>query len=123
MPNRAQRRKAKKQQHYNLPKSQEKLLAGFYKNGITEEDLKENWHLGHDAGRETAIKTCYAAVCLAAKEAFGFGPQRAYKLLCTMDKHVLETLSSVEAIDRVFEEMGITIRFREPFDRIERTGE
>ena len=120
MANRAQRRKAKKQQHTSLPKSQEKLLAGLYKNGITEENLKEEWHKGHDAGRDAAIRTCYAAVCLAAKEAFGFGSRRAYKLLCTMDKHVCETLSSLEAIDKVFDEMGITIRFHnDPFDRIE----
>ena len=117
MANRAQRRK--RPQPASLPKSQEVMLQRLMKNGITVKDLENEWHKGHDAGRETAIKTCYAAVCLAAKEAFDFDPQSAYKLLCVMDDHVCNTLSSIEAIDKVLDEMGINIRFREPFDRIE----
>lgn len=117
MPNRAQRRK--KQQPASLPKSQEVMLQRLMKNGITINDLEKEYYKGFDAGRDSAIKTCYAAVCLAARDELGFGSKRAYRLLCTMDKHVCETLSSAEAIDRVLDEMGITIRFREPFDRIE----
>jgi len=117
MANRADRRK--KKQPVSLPKSQEVMLRKFCQNGITPKDLENEWHKGHDAGRDSAIKTCYAAVCLAARDELGFGSKRAYRLLCAMDKHVCETLSSVEAIDKVFDEMGITIRFREPFDRIE----
>ena len=118
MANRAQRRK--KPQQVSLPKSQEVMLQKMCRNGITVKDLEAEWHKGHEAGRVSAIKTCYAAVCLAAKEAMGFGPKRAYKLLCTMDKHVCESLSSMEAINKVLDEMGITISFRnDPFDRIE----
>ena len=117
MPNRKERRK--KPQPVSLPKSQEVMLKRMYQNGITLKDLEKEWHKGFDAGRDSSIKTCYAAVCLAAKETLGFGSKRAFKLLCNMDKHVCETLSSAEAIDRVLDEMGITIRFREPFDRVE----
>ena len=117
MANRAQRRK--KPQAASLPKSQEKLLLGMYKNGITAKDLEKEWYKGHEAGRDSAIKTCYAAVCLAARDELGFGAKRAYRLLCSMDHHVCETLSSEEAIDKVLDEMGITIRFHDPFDRIE----
>lgn len=117
MPNRAQRRK--KPQAVSLPKSQEVMLQRMCQNGITPKDLENEYYKGMNAGRETAIKTCYAAVCLAAKEAFGFGTQRGYKLLYAMDKHVCETLSSMEAIDKVFDEMHIAIRFHDPLERIE----
>lgn len=117
MANRAERRK--KPQPVSLPKSQEVMLRRMCQNGITPKDLETEWHKGHDAGRETAIKTCYAAVCLAARDALGLDKKAAYKLLCTMDEHVCETLSSVEAIDKVLDEMGIVIRFRDPFDRVE----
>ena len=117
MANRAQRRK--KPQPVSMPKSQELLIKRFEKNGITMKDLEREYYKGVDAGRDSSIKTCYAAVCLAAKECLGFGAKRAYKLLCTMDRHVCETLSSAEAIDKVLDEMGITIRFRDPFDRVE----
>jgi len=117
MANRAERRK--KPQPVSLPKSQEVMLRRMCQNGITIKDLEKEWHKGFDAGRDSAIKTCYAAVCLAARDELGFGSKRAFRLLCTMDQHVCETLSSAEAIDRVLEEMKITIRFHEPFDRIE----
>ena len=117
MANRADRRR--KQQPSRLPTSQEKLIRRFEQNGITMKDLEKEYYKGLEAGRDSAIKTCYAAVCLAARDELGFGAKRAYRLLCTMDRHVCDTLSSVEAIDRVLSEMGITIRFHEPFDRIE----
>lgn len=120
MANRKDRRK--RPQPVSLPKSQEMLLARFAKNGITVKDLEKNYYLGFDAGRDTATRTCYAAVCLAARDLLGFGSQRAYKLLCKMDEHVCNTLSSKEAIDKVFEEMGITISFHgDPFSHVERT--
>lgn len=117
MANRAERRK--KPQPVSLPLSQAKLLQRMYKNGITDKHLEENYYKGMDAGREEAIMTCYAAVCSAARDLLGLDKQTVYDLLCKMDEHVCETMSSREAIDKVFDEMGITIRFREPFDRIE----
>lgn len=117
MANRAQRRK--KPQPISLPMSQAKLLQGLYKNGITDKELKEEWHKGSDAGRDFAIKTCYAAVCKAAKDVCYGTPEEIFEFLQAMDYHVCNTLSSKEAIDSVLEEMGITIRFSEPFDRIE----
>ena len=117
MANRKDRRR--KPQPVSMPKSQEVLIKRFEKNGITMKDLEKEYYKGLDAGRDSAIKTCYAAVCLAARDLLKFGSKRAYKLLCAMDNHVCETLSSMEAIDKVFDEMGITIRFHEPFDRIE----
>lgn len=117
MANRAQRRK--KPQVASLPKSQEMMIRKMCQNGITPKDLEKEFYKGVEAGRDSAIKTCYAAVCLAARDELGFGAKRAYRLLYAMDNHVCETLSSAEAIDKVLEEMGITIRFHEPFDRVQ----
>lgn len=117
MANRADRRK--KPQPVSLPKSQEKLLQRWYKNGITEKDVEKAHYEGIEVGRDSAIRTCYAAVCLAARDALGLDKKTAYKLLCAMDDHVCNTLSSLEAIDKVFEEMDIEIRFHgDPFNRV-----
>jgi hypothetical protein len=119
MANRKDRRK--RPQPVSLPKSQELLLKRFAQNGITVKDLEKNYYLGFDAGRDAATRTCYAAVCLAARDLLKFGPKRAHALLCKMDEHVCDTLSSKEAIDKVFEEMGITIHFYgDPFSHVER---
>lgn len=118
MANRKDRRK--KPQQVSLPKSQEAMLSRMCKNGITPKDLEKEYYKGFDVGRDSAIRTCYAAVCLAARDLLGFGSKRAYKLLLAMDNHVCETLSSMEAIDKVFDEMGITIRFHgDPFTHVE----
>ena len=118
MANRADRRR--KQQPVRLSMSQEKLIRKFEQNGITMKDLEKEYYKGFDAGRDSATRTCYAAVCLAARDLLGFGSKRAYKLLCAMDMHVCDTLSSVEAINKVLDEMGITIRFHgDPFSHVE----
>lgn len=103
----------------SLPKSQEKLIAGMYKNGITDKDLKAEWYKGLEAGRAEGIYSCYAAAILAAKDEFGFGKKRLMRLIRKLDEHVCNTLSSKEAIDTVLHETGIRITFADPFGHVE----
>lgn len=85
--------------------------------------IKENYHLGIEAGKAQAIKTCYAAMCMAARDVYGFGKQRVCKMLREMDKRVVETLASDEAVDEVFEQLGLRITFSDPFSNIEEVEE
>jgi hypothetical protein len=117
--NRKQRRAAARQQTVSLPKSQEKLIAGMYKNGITDKDLKAEWYKGVEAGRAEGIYSCYAATILAAKDEFKFGKKRLMRLIRRLDQHVCDTLSSKEAIDNVYEKTGIRITFANPFGYVE----
>lgn len=119
MTNRAKRRR--KPQRVNLPMSQQKLVAGMYKNGITEKDLQAEFYKGVEAGRKSTIKIVYAAAILAAKSEFKFGKDRAWRLIKALDYHVLNTLSSEEIIDRVMTEMGISLNFADPFETVEKT--
>lgn len=122
MPNRKHRRQQAKASPSWLPKSQSEILHKLVKNGITPEDLEANYKKGFEAGFQAAgkpmVKTCYAAACLAAKEEFGFGKQRILRLVTALDRHVLDTMSSIDIIDDVWRECGIHIDFNEPFDRI-----
>ena len=92
-------------------------------NGITPEDLEKNYDLGYSKGfsdaSTPAVKGCYAAVCLALKELHGFGRDECKAVLEAMDQHILMSLSSMEAIDEVWEELGLRIEFEEAFDRIQ----
>lgn len=119
--NRQQRRAAARRQTVSLPKSQEKLVAGMYKNGITDKDLKAEWYKGLEAGRAEGIYSCYAAAILAAKDEFKFGKKRLMRLIRRLDQHVCDTLSSKEAIDNVYEKTGIHITFENPFGYVEET--
>lgn len=120
--NRKQRRAQAKANPAWMPKSQSERLHRMMKNGITLDDLEAEYKKGFDAGFKASgqpmIKTCYAAACLAAKNEFGFGKQRILRLIQAVDRYVLDSMSSYDAIEDVWKECGIRIDFREPFDRI-----
>lgn len=92
-------------------------------NGITLEDLKDNYGKGYRDGFNEAaapvLRTCYAAMCLALNELYGFGHKRCADALKCVDKHVTETLASQEAIDEVFKRVGLKIEFNDPFERVQ----
>ncbi len=116
--NRKDRRRAAKNQRINLPMSQQKLVAGMYKNGITTEHLKQEFEKSANAGRCATIKICYAAAILAAKEEYGFGKHRLWRLIKAIDDKVCNALASEEAIDLVLEETGIRLNFTDPFETV-----
>lgn len=85
--------------------------------------IKENYRLGLETGKAQAIKTCYAAMCSAAQDALGFDAQQVRDFLHAMDERAAETISSDEAVDEVFEQLGLRITFSHPFGYIEETDQ
>lgn len=81
--------------------------------------IKENYYRGIEAGKGQAIKTCYAATCKAVRDVYGCETEQVRDFLRVMDKHVVGTLASEEAIDEVFEQIGLRITFSDPFSNIE----
>ncbi len=102
----------------------EQRSAAWSKNGITTQDLLEEYNKGYADGRKDGIdqvgQTIYAAFCLALKELHGFGKKRCEELLRAVDEKVMYTLTSNEAIQQVWDEMGLRLNFAEPFDHIEK---
>jgi hypothetical protein len=101
----------------------EEKLASLIQNGITLEDLKDEWHRGFTAGFEQGtpgtFKTCYAAVVLALHELHGFGQERCYAVLRRMDELILDYFTSQEIIDDVYKKIGLEMNFKEGVDRIQ----
>ncbi len=93
------------------------IVQRIQRNGITMDDLKENYDIGYKAGFENAtgpvIKTCYAAICLALHELYGFGVERCRDVLNLVDQKILYSLTSAEAIEEVWEKIGLQIDFNE----------
>lgn len=126
--NREQRRAQKKSQRgqpsYHRMNKEQRIEA-LIKNGITLEDLERNYTEGYNAGFSEAcpgtFKTIYAAVCLALHEKHGFGKKRCAEVLREVDKYVMESLTSAEAIDAVYRRMGLELVFDDPIDRINET--
>ena len=138
MSNRAQRRAdARQEQKENA----ELRMSGYFKaktkieavkqkkmdelqrNGITLADLQANYDKGfHDGFKKAAepiVRGCYAGVCLALNDLYGFGHKRCADVLNALDQHITMTLSSVEAIDEVWNRMGLKLDFKDPFERIQ----
>lgn len=64
---------------------------------------------GYMEAATPTYKICYAASLLALNKHFGFGKNRGIKFIRAMDEEVINTLSSMEAVDEVFERMGIEL--------------
>jgi hypothetical protein len=97
----------------------EQRKAALVKNGITPEDLEQEWHTGYGAGVDATLKTVYAGVCLALHDLYGFGLKRCKDVLRATENHVLQSLTSEEAIEEVFQKIGLRLAFDQPFDRIQ----
>lgn len=123
--NRQQRRaKAKATPAYRRGMTYDEKVKALYKNGITADDLEEEFARGYKAGFREAgspvIKMAYAAACLILKEQCGFGQKRIERFLKALDDKILYTLTTDEIIDEVFEKTGLKINFTEAFDRVEK---
>ena len=101
--------------------------AELIKNGITSSDLQKAYEDGFEKGyRESAfplVKTLYACVCLTCHDLYGFGARRCIRLLKALDANIANQLTSIEAVDEVFEKLHLKLNFDEPFDRLEETNE
>lgn len=101
----------------------QKLIDRLMQNGITPEDLKNEYDKGYTEGfkaaAEPVIRSCFAATCLALNDLHKFGASRCAAVLNLVDRHMTETLTSVEIIDDVYDRMKLRLDFKEPFDRVQ----
>lgn len=120
--NRRERRAANKALPAWQRQSKEQKMAALVKNGITPEyvdkECAKHFDAGYRKGAEHTLKMVYAAVCLAANDRFGFGRRRCRDLLLAIDNHVLMSLTSEEAMDEVYERMGLRIAAVDEMERI-----
>ena len=121
--NRGQRRALRKQQPRAIRgKTQNQILTELTRNGITPENLEKSFKEGFEAGFNAAspeiTKTAYAAVVLALREE-GFGQTRCKRVLTRMNDLILHTLYSIEAIDKVYEEIGLVLHLEDPLEPVQ----
>lgn len=85
------------------------------RNGITLEHMmqaeKTAYERGVEAGKNATFETCYAAVCLALHELHGFGSKRCREVLNLTYEKMTMALNSADAIQQVYDEMGLEIKF------------
>lgn len=86
------------------------------RNGITIEDMKraedEAYRKGVSEGKDATVRTCFAAICMTLHELHGFGKERCLKVLNDVYDKLCFSLTSQEAIQEVYDTMGLRITFR-----------
>lgn len=129
MANRAQRRQMMRQQTQKnkaliADYSKQERVKGLIQNGITAKDLEEAFTQGHNEGFMQAglsvLRCCYAAICIALHDEFGFGESRCFRALKVVDEKVALALNHEELVDEAFEKTGLTLSLDEPFERIQK---
>ena len=85
------------------------------RNGITVEDMHNvetnAYNDGLRDGKEATIRTCFAAICLTLHEIHGFGKKRCSDVLNDVYERLTVALTSDDAIQEVYDTMGLQIRF------------
>ena len=127
MANRAQRRammRAEENRAKALLQRYDKAqrIDQLMQNGISPKDLEETYRQGYNDGARDAgvpiVKSCYAGICLAMRERFGFGKKRLMRVLSTVDEKIMLALNNQELVDETFKKTGIELDFDAPFDRV-----
>ena len=99
--------------------------ARLERNGITAEDLKKNydigWEDGFKSGQDATTQVILAALCMSLHELYGFGTIRCHKVLTDTINRVIYNLDSAEAVDEVYEKIGLLIKPSDPVNPIEVT--
>lgn len=128
MPNRADRRRMMREQTEKSAQllrdySRAQKIDMLLKNGISPRDLEEEHRRGYEEGFQTAgveiVKACYAAVCLALREEFGFGKRRLQRTLKRLDEKTMYMIGADELIAQTLDECGIELNFNDPLSRVE----
>ena len=129
MSNRAQRRammrnQINKNQQLIANYSKQQRVAGLIQNGITPKDLEEEFQRGRETGfREAAepiIKSCYAGICIALHDEFGFGESRCFRAIKAVDEKIVWALNHQELVEETLEKTGLTLQLDEPFERVQK---
>lgn len=85
------------------------------RNGITIEDMhkaeSDAYQQGIRDGKDATVRTCFAAICLALHELHGFGSKRCSRVLNAVYDKLLFTLTSQDAIQDVYNTIGLEISF------------
>lgn len=97
--------------------AQNQRIRDIERNGITLEHMRqteeEAYARGLEDGKNATFETCFAAICLALNELHGFGSKRCKDVLNAVYENMTMSLNSADAIQQVYERMGLEIRFNE----------
>lgn len=104
----------------------EKMKAAFFRNGITLEDMKQEYYRGAQDGRkfaeDYAFHTIYAAFLITMIDHHGMDQEEAVDLLIEIDHQTVLCVEDEELVKEAYEKTGIELNWDDAIERIERKG-
>ena len=98
-------------------KKTQEAMARIERNGITVEDLEQQYNLGlqdgFKAGKSQTFETLFAAIALALNELHGFDAEQCVEVMNLVHDKVFFALSTDEAIKEVYDTLGLEIVFND----------
>lgn len=95
----------------------QEAVARIEKNGITLEDLEQQYNLGvqdgRKAGMEQTFETLFAAMALALNELHGFDAEQCVEVLNLVHDKTYYALSKDDAIQEAYDKLGLQITFND----------
>ena len=93
-------------------------MHNAYTRGF-EEGFEKGREEGFNQASTHTVKCLFGAMVIAAHELYGFGQARCMRLLNRVYGVTLETLTSIEMVERAFDEVGIEIDWSEPMEIVQ----
>lgn len=114
--NRADRRKERRDTPaWMRDKSTVDIVNRLGRNGITVQDMVEEYRRGYREGYDSAqrqtLRLCYSAAALAVRDMLGFGFERIKRFVSTMDKKIAVAIDDVDAMKQLKKETGYELVF------------
>lgn len=95
----------------------QEAVARIEKNGITIEDLEQQYNLGvqdgRKAGMEQTFETMFATMALALNELHGFDAEQCVEVLNLVHDKTYYALSTDDAIQEAYDKLGLQINFND----------
>lgn len=106
-----------------LPQDRKARERYLERNGITVEYLTDETAKARQEGQIEAAKLIYAAAMAAYAEHISTDKDKIAAFIRAVDEKVCAGLLDWEAIDKLYAESGISIKWDEAFERVEQDGE
>ena len=94
--------------------------AEMFRNGITAQDLKEEFNKGFGAGwrdgRERLYKEVFSAICLVMAD--DYNSEDIVKFLKAVDRRTQISIDANEDLDEVFERIGVQLDFKDDIEMV-----
>ncbi len=113
------RRMVEFRRNYDATRSAQRMIDA---SDALQTKLQETFNKGRNEGFKEAakpiIKGCYAGICLALHDEFGFGEEECFRAIKAVHNRTMWSLGHIELVDEVLEKTGLELDLDDPLEGV-----